>query len=444
MIEITLSDLDATALEKALLGDVSEQCAILYASETRRTDGLVRLLVREIETPSREDYIARGEYEAVLGPHYVARVTKRAMREGLSMTFAHSHPGSSIPQFSSADDEGEEHLARFLNWRHPTNIHAALVLSRGGLRARRLGTRMEARVISLGERRSVLFDPTETTETVWGQFDRQVRAFGLAGQRAIERLRVAIVGLGGTGSIIAQQLVHLGVHDFILIDPDVVEESNLNRVVGSTAADVTRSKVDLAAGSIRRVTPSARITSVRDDVTRSRTARTLTEADFIFGCTDSHGSRVVLQQVSYQYLIPCIDMGSTITASAGTLTGIFGRVQLLAPGLACLNCSGLLDSEEVRRDMMSPFERQLDPYIAGEHVPAPAVISINGTVSSLAITMFMAIVTGIPSRARYLVYNALNSTLRNVRATRADNCYICSRSGSVARADSVSLYARDD
>jgi molybdopterin/thiamine biosynthesis adenylyltransferase len=444
MIEITLSALDATVLEKALLADAAERCAILYASQTRRADGLVRLLIREVDTPTEEDYLVQGEYEAVLRPQYVAQVTKRAIRERLSLTFAHSHPGSSNPQFSSTDDEGEEHLARFLNWRHPANIHAALVMSRGGLRARQLGTDTEARVISLGERRTVLFDPTETAETIWGQFDRQVRAFGEAGQRAIERLRVAIVGLGGTGSIIAQQLVHLGVRDFILIDPDVIDETNLNRVVGSTVADVTRCKVDLAADSIRRVAPSARVTRVRDDVIRSRTARTLTEADFIFGCTDSHGSRAVLQQVSYQYLIPCIDMGSMITTSEGTVTGIFGRVQLLAPGLACLNCSSLLDSEEVRRDMMSPFERQLDPYISGERVPAPAVISINGTVSSLAVTMFMAVVTGLPSRARHLVYNALNSTLRNVRAVPADNCYICSRSGALARADSVSLYARDD
>lgn len=444
MMEITLSTVDATALEKALLADTAEQCAILYASQTRRADGSVRLLVREVETPTQEDYIAQGEYEAVLKPHYVARITKRAMRERLSLTFAHSHPGSSSPQFSLADDEGEEHLVRFLNWRHPANIHAALVMSRGGLRARQLGTRTEARVVSLGECRTVLFDPTETAETISGQFDRQVRAFGAAGQRAIERLRVAVVGLGGTGSIIAQQLVHLGVRDFILIDPDVVEETNLNRVVGSTEADVTRPKVDVAAEAIRRFAPSARVTCVRDDVIRSRTARAMTEADFIFGCTDSHGSRAVLQQVSYQYLIPCIDMGSTITTNAGTLTGIFGRVQLLSPSLACLNCSGLLDSEEVRRDMMSAFERQLDPYITGERVPAPAVISINGTVSSLAVTMFMAVVTGIPSRARHLVYNALNSTLRNVRAAPADNCYICSRSGTLARGDSVALYARDD
>ena len=93
---------------------------------------------------------------------------------------------------------------------------------------------------------------------------------------------------------------------------------------------------------------------------------------------------------------------------------------------------------------MSVFEKRLDPYIQGAREPAPAVISLNGTVASLAITMFLALVTGIPSRARYLVYNAMNSTLRAVRATPQANCYICSRSGTLARGDSVALHARQD
>jgi molybdopterin/thiamine biosynthesis adenylyltransferase len=446
MIEITLTAEDAGDLEKALLPNdaTTEHCAVLFAFQTRRADGLVRLLVREIDIPGQEDYAAQGKCEAVLTPHYVARVTKRARRDGQSLIFTHSHPGNSPPEFSWADDDGEEHLARFLGWRHPDHLCAALVMSRGGLQARRLGTQEKARVIVLGEQRTVLADPAATAAAPGVQFDRQIRAFGEAGQRAIERLRVAIVGLGGTGSVIAEQLVRLGVRDFILIDPDVLEETNLNRVVGSVTSDTGRPKVDVAADAIVRVAPAARALSVQGDVVRTRIARALTEADFIFGCTDSHGSRAVVQQVAYQYLIPCIDMGSTITTTEGTLGGIFGRVQLLAPGLACLTCSGLLDSEEVRRDLMSAFEKKLDPYISGERIPAPAVISINGTVSSLASTMFMAIITGIPSTARYLVYNALKSTLRSVRAAPAANCYICSRAGALARGDSLPLYARDD
>ena len=141
-------------------------------------------------------------------------------------------------------------------------------------------------------------------------------------------------------------------------------------------------------------------------MTRTAVARELRAADFIFACTDSHGSRAVIQQIAYQYLIPCVDMGSIITARAGQIAGIHGRVQALAPGLPCFTCCELLDSEEVRRDMMNAEERSRDQYIQGAHEPAPAVISINGTVTSMAMTMFLAMMVGVPSAARHLLYDA--------------------------------------
>jgi molybdopterin/thiamine biosynthesis adenylyltransferase len=444
MIEIVLGAPDYARLTSTLLtGDV-EHCAILLASQAVRADGLTRLLVRAIDFPEPKDYICQEELKAILSPDYIARVSKQARREESSLIFVHTHLGGLPPCFSHADDEGEKHLAAFVAHRHPGRRHAALVLSRGGGSARELGTLQEARVLVLGDHRLILFDPSRSKGEVPHRFDRQVRAFGRDGQRELERLRIGILGLGGTGSIVIQELVHLGVSDFVLVDPDVIDETNLNRVVGATAADIGTPKIDVAARYAKALQPSADITLVRGDITHDRFAKPLTDADLIFGCTDSHGSRAVLQQISYQYLIPCIDMGSTITAQDESVTGIHGRVQMLTPGYGCFTCAGLLNPEEIRRDMMIESERRLDPYIQGAREPAPAVVSINGTVASLAITMFLSVVTGIPSRGRNLLYNGVNSTLRAVRVPPQENCYICSRAGTFARGDSVQLYARRD
>ncbi len=312
------------------------------------------------------------------------------------------------------------------------------------MEARRLGSTERVRVIAVGACREVLFDPTLAGPSAPDVFDRQVRAFGPAGQQVLQRLRIGIVGLGGMGSLVAQQLVHLGVRDFILADPDTLEPTNLNRVANAFPEDVGRPKVEIAARYIRSVANDATVACVPGDVTRAETARELLNADLICGCTDSHGSRAVVQQVSYQYLIPCIDMGTTITVTNGRVAYIYGRVQLLAPGLACLTCSGLLNANEVRRDMMTPFEHQADPYLQGAREPAPAVISLNGTVASLAVTMLLSVVCGVPVSARHVLYNALASVLRTVRAQPAANCYICSRSGSFARGESWPLLARQD
>jgi hypothetical protein len=93
--------------------------------------------------------------------------------------------------------------------------------------------------------------------------------------------------------------------------------------------------------------------------------------------------------------------------------------------------------------MMTMFERQADPYIQGQREPAPAVMSLNSTVASLAMTMMLSVVTSIPAKSRHLLYNAIASTLRTARAHPKANCYICSRSGSFARADSWPLFARE-
>jgi hypothetical protein len=170
----------------------------------------------------------------------------------------------------------------------------------------------------------------------------------------------------------------------------------------------------------------------------------LLNADLFFGCTDSHGSRAVLQQLSYQYLIPYIDMGVTITVAEGRIQHVIGRVQMLAPGLSCFTCDELLDPNEVRRDMMTDFERRADPYIQGAAEPAPAVMSLNGTVASMAVTMVLSAVAGIPAKARHIIYNALTPSLRSARGDPKTDCYVCSRSGAFARGDAWPLLARQD
>lgn len=444
MIELVLATDDADAIRDELTGGQNEKCAILYARETSRTDGTVRLLVREVQFPTPDNYTKSGPIEAELNPEFVAKVTKRARREVFSLIFVHSHPGAEAPVFSSIDSLGEKQLAAFLEHRHPASKHAALVVSVGGMRARCLGKDEEIRIVTVGSHRKVIFDPAIPSPSNFEIYDRQVRAFGSSGQQALQRLRIAIVGLGGTGSLVVQQLVHLGVRDFILVDPDVIESTNLNRVSNALPSDIGHPKVEIAARYIMAVAKDAIVTSVVGDVTRSRTAKELLNADVIFGCTDSHGSRAVLQQISYQYLIPCIDVGTTITVLDGSVKHIYGRVQLLAPGHACFTCSSLLDANEVRRDMMSDFERKADPYIQGAREPAPAVMSLNGTVVSLAVTMLLSVATDIPVSARHILYNAINSALRNVRANPNPTCYICSRSGGFARGDSWPLHARED
>jgi molybdopterin/thiamine biosynthesis adenylyltransferase/proteasome lid subunit RPN8/RPN11 len=444
MIDLRIAASDLRVLRAGLLGAETERCAVLFAARHEGGANGTQLLVREVALARDEDYAASRIDHAELKPEFVARVAKRARLEGLSLVFVHSHPGARPPEFSAVDRAGEAELAAFLLRRGQTSAHAALVISLGGLRARVLGGSEPIRVTSIGDRVVVEDEPGLAEPDVDAQFDRQVRAFGSVGQGQVQRLRVGIVGLGGTGSIIAQQLVHLGIRDFVLIDPDRLETTNLNRVVSARPIDVGRSKVSIAQRYLEEFAPGLKVRSVVGNVVHSSVARELLDADVLLCCTDSHGSRSVVQQIAYQFLVPCIDVGSTIAVQAGEVTGIFGRVQLLGPDQPCLWCTELLSSEEVRRDLMSEFERRQDPYIPGEHEPAPAVISLNGTVVSLAVTMLLGVFTSVPVEARHLIYNARVSSLRSVRASAREQCFVCSRKGAFGRGDAQPLFARQD
>jgi len=375
-----------------------------------------------------------------LSPRFIAEVTSRAKETKSSVIFVHSHPFD-LNEFSDVDTEGEKELGEFLNRRIPGVPHAALLLTPSTSIARRLATSDELHVAEIGPNIDLAGVVQSEIDL---SFDRQIRAFGAHGQQKLASICVAVVGLGGTGSLVVQQLGYLGVKHFHLIDPDKVESTNLNRVEGAVSSDIGRFKVDVASALVHRLHPDAKITLQTKTVLGTAAARQLADADFIFCCTDSHGSRTVINQIAYQYLVPTIDMGIAIVARDGKVTHISGRVQMLCPGLSCLLCGNLLDPEEVRRDFLSEPERERDRYIVGAAEPQPSVISFNSTVSSLAVSMFLNAVVGIPGEARFLNYNGLTGMTRSVSGARHPKCVVCSESGSFARGCSWPLPTRDD
>ncbi|HEX7070539.1 MAG TPA: ThiF family adenylyltransferase [Rhodothermales bacterium] len=403
-----------------------------------------RFLVRGWLAQAEIEYARQTEVEAELTPATVAKAMKRARLEGQSLVLIHTHPRSEEPRFSPVDRAGEERLLPTLFLRLDGRPQASLVIGERGFDARQ-HCPGDSRVIETLNEIGAVVCRTQSTSTLQTQigphadadasiWNRSVLALGEAGQEVLSQLRVGIVGLGGTGSLVAEQLAYLGIRSFVMLDPDTIEASNVNRVIGSTGR-VGVSKVAVAADVVRGVRSDAAIETIQGVVHRAADARQLVATDFIFCCTDSHGSRAVVNQLAYQYVIPTIDLGIRLDASGDRLERVTGRVQMLAPGVACLLCQDLLNSEEVRRDLLSDEERARDPYIVGAHEPQPAVITFNGVVASLATTMFLAAVTGLPLVARHQLYLGERGVVKSAAVTPRPDCIVCSRRGALARGD---------
>lgn len=418
-----------------------ETCAFGLVTPVGGQRDSARYAVREfIEVPASA-YLERSGTSASLSPGFCMETANRARAANAGVLLAHTHPGSTpLLAFSAQDDAGEVPLAKYFNHRVPHRHFSAVVTGQHVL-ARPLGSRARVSAAMVGP--TLRLHAEDIGDSVVAhEYDRQVRAFGVDGQRALARLRVGIVGLGGTGSVVALQLAHLGVADFVLIDPDRIEVTNLNRLVGTTPADIGRAKVDQAARTILAINPKAQCQPITDDVVNADIADSLKSVDFIFSCTDSMASRAVVNQLAYQYLVPCIDMGVAIKVAEGSVQYITGRVQMLAPGLPCLACTNLLDSEQVRVEMLSEEQRRLDPYIKGATIPQPAVISLNSTIASMAVTMFLSATSGFASEARMVVYDGMRGVTRPTVMNPQRGCIVCSPDGALAKASGWNLPTR--
>lgn len=205
---------------------------------------------------------------------------------------------------------------------------------------------------------------------------------GKDSENVLGRTRTALVGLGGGGSHVAQQLAHIGVGSFLPIDPDCMEDTNLNRLVGGTMEDVKLGtpKVDIAERVIKAVNPAAEV--IKHQVNWTEVTAELRDVDVIFACVDSIRCRNELEAFARRFLIPLIDIGMDVYEFNGEYS-ISGQAMLSMPGKPCMRCMGLITDEALAKEAARYGA-------AGEK---PQVVWPNGTLASIAVGFFMKLVT---------------------------------------------------
>jgi molybdopterin/thiamine biosynthesis adenylyltransferase len=262
------------------------------------------------------------------------------------------------------------------------------------------------------------------------RFSRNERLFGAEGQKRIGATKIAIVGLGGLGSHVAQQLAYLGVANYGLLDFDIVTDSSLNRLVGAGDADVAAAtkKVIVAKRTITRINLDAMVRTADDRVDGPEAEPLVRGADVVFGCLDRDLPRLQLTELCARYAKPLFDLASDVGGEADELW--YGGRVLFCDGKRCVSCLGLLDQREMARDSMSPEQREAHDRIYGIARTAlentgPMVVSINGTVASVAVTEFMALVTGLRQPFAHLNYRADQQVIRSSLDPPEPGCYYC-------------------
>ncbi|MGI5901807.1 MAG: HesA/MoeB/ThiF family protein [Desulfitobacteriia bacterium] len=214
------------------------------------------------------------------------------------------------------------------------------------------------------------------------RYQRNFNSLTIADQQKLGSSTVAIVGCGGLGGYIAEQLARLGVGHLILIDGDRIEESNLNRQLFALEENIGWFKVEAAKERLQKVNSSIKLDLHREWFSKENGNSLLKNADLVCDALDNAEARVEVERVCQELKIPFV---------FAAIGGWFGIVGVSYPG------DNLAQS--LFGDKRQGIEKEL-----GNPGFTPAVIA------SLAVAEATKVLTGKPSTLQksFLYVDLLN------------------------------------
>ena len=368
---------------------------VSHATRGRRTILYLRKLIPLQET----DYIPSASHGVIWRGSAMFPIMATAMEDQLGIVVIHAHDHAGRPRLSSDDLQSAEALVPMFRNRVPRRPHGTVVVSRthaAGLiwlpEARKAKALTSIRWF--GASITDTADSEISSTDIPEEFGRQALVVGEDGQGRLRSAKVAVVGAGGGGSHVIQQLAYLGVGEILVIDPDVYEESNRHRVVLATHSDLGKPKVKILGRFIRKIGLGGRIQGIRAAIPDADAVRAIWDCDVIVGCVDTLFSRSDLQEIASRYLIPYVDIGATVrdvpdAESSDPRVQVAGNVITFIPGSFCLWCCNFLSRQKIELEQNGPTRSYFE-----KNKQEAQVVSFNGVLASQAVSEVLQLLTG--------------------------------------------------
>lgn len=401
-VRLRLTETHHTALRAHLLpGDGLEAVAIALCGRRRDEDRHV-LTVRQVVLIPYEECKERAPDRVTWSTARLVPMLEEAAKRDLAILKVHSHPGG-YARFSSLDDSADSELfASVFNWTDSVWPQAsAVMLPDGSMFGRAVmadGTFHPFNSIMVPGN-DIRIWSSEFHDPIDGFAHRHAQLFGAGTTQRLRQMSVAIVGCSGTGSPLVEQLARLGCGRLVLVDPDHVEEKNLNRILNATREDANqeRPKVEVMKRSVDAMGLGTIVEALPVDLATADAVRAVASCDVVFGCMDGVEGRHLLNRLAAFYLLPYFDLGVRLDADGhGGIDEACAAVHYLMPDGATLLARGVytmgaLKSAGLRRTDPDAYREQVNVgYIRGVAENRPAVISINMQTASIAVNEFLA------------------------------------------------------
>jgi len=401
-IKLRLTEGQQAQLHAHLLpGDGLEAIAVALCGR-RAGDTVHALSVHDIVLIPYEDCSVRRPDRVTWSTKRLVPLLERAAKYDLAILKIHSHPGG-YRAFSSIDDESDDDLFNSVyGWTDSKFPHvSAVMLPSGEIFGRAIlpdGSKRPLDAITVVGHDIQIFRGESVSATP-GFARRHAQMFGAGTVDRLRTMSATVVGASGTGSPTIEQLARLGFGRLVVVDPDVVEEKNLNRILNSSREDsyLQRPKVEVMARAIAVMGFGTSLDIVRSDLATPEAVETVAQTDIIFGCVDSVEGRALMNRISAFYTIPYFDLGVKLVADGeGGIDEAVGAIHYLRP-----DGDTLMDRKVyTMNQLMAEGMKRTDPaayrdqvargYLRGVPEDRPAVISINMQIASMAVNEFLA------------------------------------------------------
>lgn len=404
-----------TAVFDALKG---ERCGVLLVHPALQDDDSVLIATHFMPVP--DEYMLAGPHGFDYDGRFNFRVVEAIAETNSSAILVHAHANGFTLGFSRTDLTFGSAFLNFMDRRLPNRRHGMIVINNTSIEGFiRNGTSeipIERLSVSRVSYTTLLREATYSASSD----DRQLISIGNRGQTVLENMNIAVVGYSGGGSHVVQQLIHAGAGRITVIDPDILEDTNLRRFVGATKADIGKSKLTVAHRLAETVRPETQIIPVKEYVPSAASISALLACDVIVGCLDNWSTRDVLNRIAGEFHVPYIDIGAIVVSGSDRSTvRIGGQVTLVASDGACLRCMGLITDERIADGIK--HQQYEDATID------PQVVSINGTLASEAVSLILLLCAGSDGLSRYRTYRFPPGKLSVVNTSKRENCQDCGR-----------------
>ena len=340
-------------------GAQEEACLALW----RRGDGFNRYsgILGEVVLPQDGDRDLHGNVTVHGG--YLNRVLDRALKAQAGVAVLHSHPGPGWQALSGMDDDTERNIiAPFI--RETGLPLLGLTMGSDGVWSARFWQESVRGRIAPAHCTDVRRVGPRHTRADWPSdayplyarrpsLVRTIDSWGIEAQARLARTHVCVVGAGSVGSIVLESLARTGFEEMTIIDPDLVEDKNLDRLIYADRHCLGLRKAEVAAAHLRSIATSRRpvVRPVPLSIRTKRAYRLAADADVIVCCVDTPEAREVLNHVAYANCLPMID-GGVLVESRERLLSAKWCVRLVGPDMRCLRCRGQYTSADARDERM--------------------------------------------------------------------------------------------